>query len=102
LPPEGALRLVMTAGVGLFLAVGLSLLLLGRPFLGYPPAWAGALILVIESAAMLSIAATLVLAFIGGRLPAHGIPAAEPATGRREAITTAAAPERGGEEQSGC
>ena len=102
LPPEGALRLVMTAGVGLFLAVGLSLLLLGRPFLGYPPAWAGALILVIESAAMLSIAATLVLAFIGGRLPAHGIPAAEPATRRHEAITTAAAPERGGEEQSGC
>jgi hypothetical protein len=43
---------------------------LGRPFLGYPPAWAGSLILLIESAAMLAIAATLVLAFLGGRPPA--------------------------------
>ena len=43
-----------------------GLLALGRPFLGYPPAWAGALILLIETAAMLAIAATLVLAFIGG------------------------------------
>jgi multisubunit Na+/H+ antiporter MnhB subunit len=70
LPRDGAvLRLVMAAGVGVFLAVGVSLLVLGRPFLGYPPAWAGALILLIESAATLAIAATLVLAFIGGRLP---------------------------------
>jgi multisubunit Na+/H+ antiporter MnhB subunit len=72
LPRDGAvLRLVMAAGVGVFLVVGVSLLVLGRPFLGYPPAWAGALILLIESAAMLAIAATLVLAFIGGWLPAE-------------------------------
>ena len=61
------LRIVIAAGVGVFLLVGLSLLLVGRPFLGYPPAWAGSLILLIETAAMLAIAATLVLAFIGGR-----------------------------------
>jgi len=67
LPSGTALRLVMAAGVGVFLLVGMTLLLLGQPFLGYPPAWAGALILLIETAAMLAIAATLVLAFVGGR-----------------------------------
>lgn len=67
LPQAGALRIVMAAGVGVFLGVGLILVALGRPFLGYPPAWAGSLILLIETAAMLAIAATLVLAFLGGR-----------------------------------
>lgn len=67
LPPWRLLHLTVAAGVVMFLAVGLSLLALGRPFLGYPPAWAGALILLIETAAMLAIAATLVLAFLGGR-----------------------------------
>ncbi|MGB5725586.1 MAG: hydrogen gas-evolving membrane-bound hydrogenase subunit E, partial [Thiogranum sp.] len=74
LPPGRTLHVVMAAGVGMFLVVGLSLLVLGRPFLGYPPAWAGGLILLIESAAMLAIAATLVLAFLGGRpQPAAGL-----------------------------
>jgi hypothetical protein len=67
LPDGFLLRLVMAAGVGVFLLAGLMLLLLGRPFLGYPPAWAAALILLIETAAMLSIAATLLLAFVGGQ-----------------------------------
>jgi multisubunit Na+/H+ antiporter MnhB subunit len=67
LPYGGVLRVVIAAGVGMFLLVGLALLVTGRPFLGYPPAWAGVLILIIESAAMLAIAATLVLAFLGGR-----------------------------------
>lgn len=67
LPQGPTLHLVIAAGVGTFLLVGLSLLVLGRPFLGYPPAWAGGLILLIETAAMLAIAATLVLAFLGGR-----------------------------------
>jgi hypothetical protein len=66
----------MAAGVGVFLLVGLTLLLTGRPFLGYPPAWAGALILLIETAAMLSIAATLLLAFLGGHPQAAGVKAA--------------------------
>ena len=69
--PEGAtLRLVAVAGVGVFMAVGLVLMLAGRPFLGYPPGWAGTLILLIETAATLAIAATLALAFIGGRTAA--------------------------------
>jgi len=76
LPDGFALRIVMTAGVGVFLLVGLSLLLLGRPFLAYPPAWAGALILLIETAAMLSIAATLLLAFLGGQPESTGVKAA--------------------------
>ena len=67
LPQGGTLRVVIAAGVGVFLLVGLSLLVLGRPFLDYPPAWAGGLILLIETAAMLAIAATLALAFLGGR-----------------------------------
>jgi multisubunit Na+/H+ antiporter MnhB subunit len=61
------LNIILLIGVALFLLVGLSMLILGRPFLGYPPAIAGKLILLIESAAMISIAATLILAFIGGR-----------------------------------
>ncbi len=61
------LNIILLIGVGLFLLVGLSMLVLGRPFLGYPPAMAGKLILLIETAAMISIAATLILAFLGGR-----------------------------------
>jgi multisubunit Na+/H+ antiporter MnhB subunit len=67
LPAGASLRILMVAGVGVFLLVGVILLLAGRSFLDYPPALAGTLILLIESAAMLAIAATLVLAFLGGR-----------------------------------
>jgi len=67
LPQGRALRIVMAGGVGTFVLIGLGLLVTGRPFLGYPPAWAGGLILMIESAATLAIAATLVLAFLGGQ-----------------------------------
>jgi len=67
LPRGLMLRALMAAGVGIFLVVGLAQIALGRPFLAYPPAWAGVLILVIETAAMLAIAVTLVLAFHGGR-----------------------------------
>lgn len=66
--PQGLpLRALSLAGVAVFLGVGLALLVAGQPFLGFPPAWAGTLILVIESAATLAIGATLALAFIGGR-----------------------------------
>jgi len=67
LPRGLALRALTLAGVAVFLGVGLALLVAGQPFLGFPPAWAGALILVIESAATLAIGAILALAFIGGR-----------------------------------
>jgi multisubunit Na+/H+ antiporter MnhB subunit len=76
LPDGFMLRIVMAAGVGMFLLVGLTLLILGRPFLGYPPAWAGTLILMIETTAMLSIAATLLLAFLGGEPESRGVKAA--------------------------
>ena len=66
--PQGlALRTLSLAGAAVFLGVGLALLVAGRSFLGFPPAWAGTLILVIESAATLAIGTTLALAFIGGR-----------------------------------
>lgn len=57
------LRLLLVTGVGLFLLVGL---LPGKGFLVYPQAWAGTLILLIESAALISIATTLMLAYRGG------------------------------------
>ena len=73
--PQGlALRALSLAGVAVFLGVGLALLVAGQPFLGFPPAWAGTLILVIESAATLAIGATLALAFIGGRPAAWDSP----------------------------
>jgi multisubunit Na+/H+ antiporter MnhB subunit len=93
--PDGAtLRVVIAAGVGVFLLVGLSLLLSGRPFLGYPPAWAGALILLIEGAAMVAIAATLLLAFLGGRPQ----PARVKAAAGKHAAPSIASPEAGSPE----
>lgn len=67
LPSGLALRATSVAGAAMFLAVGLTLMVAGRPFLGFPLQWAGTLILLIESAATLAIGATLALAFIGGR-----------------------------------
>ncbi|MEJ2454669.1 MAG: DUF4040 domain-containing protein [Candidatus Thiodiazotropha sp.] len=61
------LRVTLSAGVGLFLLVGLGVMGTGRGFLHYPPAWSGGLILLIETAATLAIAAALALAFRGGR-----------------------------------
>ncbi len=66
LPPETALRGLIVIGVAVFLAVGLATMLAGRAFLGYPVAWSGGLILLIETAATLAIAATLVIAYLCG------------------------------------
>ena len=66
IPPAMVLRGLIIAGASLFLAVGLGVMLAGRGFLEYPPSWAGGLILLIETAATLGIASTLVLAFLGG------------------------------------
>lgn len=65
--PEMPMRLLAAAGVGLFLAVGLAAMLAGGRFLEYPPKVSGALILVIETAATVSIAVILAGLFIGGR-----------------------------------
>lgn len=66
LPGPTARRWLLASGIGAFLSVGLTVTAGGLAFLQYPEGWAGALILLIESAAMLAIAATLVVAYLGG------------------------------------
>jgi multisubunit Na+/H+ antiporter MnhB subunit len=66
-PPASSrwLRLILVAGPGLFLAVGLGGLCFGPAFLAYPVAFAKPLILAIEVAMILTIAATLALLLAG-------------------------------------
>lgn len=59
------LRLILVAGPGLFLVVGLAGHLFGAAFLSYPPALAKPLILGIEVAMVLTIAITLGLLLSG-------------------------------------
>ena len=59
------LRLVLIAGPGVFLVVGLGGLCLGTAFLAYPVAYAKPLIIAIEIAMTLTIAATLGLLVAG-------------------------------------
>ncbi len=66
LPRGIVLRGLLVIGVAVFLTMGLGTMLAGRPLLDYPPTWAGSLILTIEAAATLGIAATLVIAFLCG------------------------------------
>ncbi len=80
------LRLVLVIGLVVFVGVGLVMMLLNNAFLTYFSASAGVLILLIETAATVSIAAALTLAYIGGR--PSGWSHSEPATG-------AAAPSEG-------
>ena len=61
------LRITLVAGLGIFIAVGMVLLLIGRQLLEYPPPFAGALILLIEASATLSIGITLAALFLGSR-----------------------------------
>jgi multisubunit Na+/H+ antiporter MnhB subunit len=58
-------NLALVLGLLAFCGVGLGMMGGSRSFLQYPTAWAGALILVIEAAATISIAAALVVLFIG-------------------------------------
>lgn len=66
-PPVSSrwLRFILIAGPGLFLLVGLGGLWFGAAFLAYPPAQAKPLILGIEVAMILTIAATLGLLVAG-------------------------------------
>ena len=59
------MRFILVAGPGLFLVVGLGGLWFGAAFLAYPPALAKPLILGIEVAMILTIAATLGLLLAG-------------------------------------
>ena len=61
------LRFALVAGLSIFMAVGVVLMLFGRRFLEYPPSVAAAWILLIEAAATVSIGITLVALFSGGR-----------------------------------
>jgi multisubunit Na+/H+ antiporter MnhB subunit len=65
--PGGWLRLALTLGFAAFLLLALALLLGGRRLLEYPSGAAGALILLVETAVTLSIAATLAALFGGAR-----------------------------------
>lgn len=69
LPGPVTLRLLLVSGLGAFVAVALFTLFNSGTLLQYPAGWAGALILVIEIFATLSIAATLLLGYLGGATP---------------------------------
>ena len=61
------LRTLLSAGILVFTGVALGSMVFGGRLLEYPRHWAGILILVIETAATLSIGLTLTVLFIGGR-----------------------------------
>lgn len=61
-------RLLLTVGLFVFIGVGLVVMWTGRAFLEYPEPMAKWLILLIECACGLSIAASLIAVFLGGRL----------------------------------
>ncbi len=67
LPSEPILRLTITLGVLVFTLTGLALMAIAGGFLTFPPETAKWLILMIETAATLSIGATLAAAYLGGR-----------------------------------
>ena len=76
LGPSPVVRAVVVLGFAVFLAVGVATAVLGGGLLTFPPEHAGAIILVIEAAAMLSIALIMVALFVGReRAPSDaGIP----------------------------
>lgn len=61
------LRFLLIVGLAIFVLVAVLMLLLGESFLELPLAYAGALILLIEAAAALSIGITLASLFLGSR-----------------------------------
>jgi hypothetical protein len=61
------LRAIMISGVAVFLIVALAVMASGQVFFNYPTAWSAQLILLIESFATLSIAVTLVIAYLSGQ-----------------------------------
>jgi multisubunit Na+/H+ antiporter MnhB subunit len=64
------LRWLLVIGILVFIVIGLLMMALNDSFLGYSAEWSGLLILTIESAATISIAMALTLAYFGGR-PQH-------------------------------
>ncbi|MGD8784342.1 MAG: DUF4040 domain-containing protein, partial [Thioalkalispiraceae bacterium] len=67
LPQGFLLRAVMISGVAVFLIIALAVMASGQVFFDYPTAWSALLILLIETFATLSIAVTLVIAYLSGQ-----------------------------------
>jgi multisubunit Na+/H+ antiporter MnhB subunit len=61
------LKILLVIGIFTFVLVGLWMMSRNDDFLAFTPAWAGTLILIIETAATISIASALTLAYLGGR-----------------------------------
>jgi len=70
LPASRPVRAAVVLGFAVFLGVGVATAVFGGGFLTFPPAYAGAVILLIEAAAMVSIAVIMVALFVGR--PAQG------------------------------
>jgi len=66
-PSEVWLRFGLVLGLSVFIVVAVGVMAGGGKLLEYPRAHAGILILLIESAALISIALTLAALFVGGR-----------------------------------
>lgn len=60
-------RISLTLGLLVFVVVGTSVMAAGGYFLEYPASWAGTLILLIETAATLSIGLILTAVYVGGQ-----------------------------------
>ena len=71
LPAGWPIRVLLVSGISVFLGVASGVMVKGYRFLEFPSSQAGTLILLIESAATVSIAVTLVFLFIGGRPPGN-------------------------------
>lgn len=67
LPSEWLLRAGLNLGLAVFLAAGVGVMVAGQRLLEYRLGVAAALILVIETAAVVSIGLTLAALFLGGR-----------------------------------
>lgn len=64
--PEALFRLAIVVGLAVFIGVGLGVMGGGRAFLQYPADIAGAMMLLVEFAATVSIAVILAGLFVGG------------------------------------
>ncbi|MCU0589345.1 MAG: hypothetical protein MUF52_14485 [Syntrophobacteraceae bacterium] len=80
------LKTALIAGPGVFLGVAAFTVLIGYSLLQYPTAWATVLIVLVESVATISIAATLLVLFAGGRPRQTPPPMAEPVAGGGEEL----------------
>lgn len=69
-----SLRVMLSLGLVTFIGFGFAVMAAGHRFLQYPAGSAGALILLIEVAATLSIGVTLAALFLGGRVEGRNRP----------------------------